>query len=78
MAGRTIAYVDGFNVYYGMLKHGSLKKYKWTDLEKYVQMLRTDDTIKKIYYFTAKVEGISRGRQREYIRALNTRKLIIF
>lgn len=76
MAGRTIAYVDGFNVYYGMLKHGSLKKYKWTDLEKYVQMLRTDDTIEKIYYFTAKVEGTSRDRQREYIRALNTRKLI--
>lgn len=76
MAGRTIAYVDGFNVYYGMLKHGSLKRYKWTDLEKYVQMLRTDDTIEKIYYFTAKVEGTSRDRQREYIRALNTRKLI--
>ena len=51
---RTIAYVDGYNLYYGLLK-GSL--YKWLDLAQLVaKLLRDDHSLVSVKYFTSPVK----------------------
>jgi len=62
-------YIDGFNLYYGLLK-GS--PYKWLDLYRYFTMLRQHDDILKVLYFTALIEGPHKNNQKTYIRALRT------
>ncbi len=37
---KTIVYVDGFNLYYGVLKNTG---YKWLDLERFFTLLRQAD-----------------------------------
>lgn len=69
MNRRTIVYVDGFNLYYGCLKRS---KHKWLDLEKYFTRLRTDDTLERVYFFTALVNGEARERQITYLEALKS------
>jgi uncharacterized LabA/DUF88 family protein len=69
---RTYIYVDGFNLYYGCLK-GS--QYKWLDLKKLCQnLLKPENQIVKIKYFTASVSGKFDPdqpiRQKTYLRAL--------
>jgi uncharacterized LabA/DUF88 family protein len=61
--------VDGFNLYYGLVKDGP---HKWLDLEKYFTMLRPDDHILKILYFTSLIDGPRKQNQEEYLRALRT------
>ena len=46
----TNVYIDGFNLYYGLLKGTS---YKWLDLERFCDQLLPRNTVQKIYYFTA-------------------------
>jgi hypothetical protein len=67
-------YVDGFNLYYGAVKGTA---YRWLDLERLSQLLRPQDTIHRIRYFTALVDirpsdPQQRHRQETYIRALET------
>lgn len=67
-------YVDGFNLYYGMVAG---QPYKWLDIEKFAHsMLQPDDTVRRIWYCTADVDGRSDAdapeRQRRYFRALET------
>lgn len=71
---KTIVYVDGFNLYYGALKH---TPYRWLDLAKLCKIMLPQDDIRHIKYFTAPV--ISRPsnpdqatRQQTYLRALLT------
>ncbi len=73
---RTFVYIDGFNLYYGLLRHSP---YKWLDvnalLQKYLDKNR--NFIEKIKYFTAKVKSRSTDpdqhiRQDLYLRALKT------
>ena len=45
---------------------------KWLNLEHYFQLLRQNDDIQKIYYFTATVSGNARFRQEIYFQALQT------
>ncbi len=66
---KCIVYVDGFNLYYGALK---ATPYKWLDLYKYFTLLRADDNIEKIKYFTAEMRGPKFERQSNYINALKT------
>ena len=73
MGNRSIVYIDGFNFYYGVMK-GSNDK--WLNLEHYFQLLRQDDDIQKIYYFTAIVSGNARQRQKIYFQALQTSNLV--
>ena len=73
MKPRTIVYVDGFNFYYGAVR-GTL--YKWLDMEKCFLKLRPDDDIRRIWYFTALVEGSKGHRQKVYLRALATNPLV--
>lgn len=49
---------------------------KWLNLEHYFQLLRQDDDIQKIYYFTAKVKGQAQARQETYFKALQTLNLV--
>ena len=50
---RAIVYIDGFNLYYGLLRHSP---HKWLNLEKFVKALLTDKyEVMAIKYFTARV-----------------------
>lgn len=73
LAKRSIVYIDGFNFYYGAVKD---TPHKWLNLQKYFELLRQDDDLQKIWYFTAKVSGAQLARQENYFDALATLPLI--
>lgn len=66
---RTIVYVDGFNLYYGCIKHTS---YKWVDLKLLAETCyaHCQGDVSRVKYFTAQATGAQRERQKVYIRAL--------
>ena len=71
---RTNVYIDGFNLYYGLLKGGP---HKWLNLETLFDSLLPKNQIQRIRYFTAKVEARPGDtdlpvRQAAYLRALAT------
>ncbi len=35
MGSRAVIYIDGLNLYYGMLKYGPYQEYYWLNVEKY-------------------------------------------
>lgn len=76
---RVIAYIDGFNLYYGIRRFGNVK---WLNIEALVRAyLDPGDTLERIHYFTARVKGSpenpdSPGRQQTYLRALTTLPLV--
>src|SRR6266508_127943 len=69
---RVAAYVDGFNLYFGLkAKHG--RKYLWLDLQALAEsLLRPEQTLERVTYFTARVRKDPEGerRQSEYLHAL--------
>lgn len=70
----TPVYIDGFNLYYGLLRP---TPYKWLDLEQFCDRLLPRNTVRKIYYFTAKVDARPHDpdqpmRQLAYLKALST------
>jgi hypothetical protein len=72
---RCLVYVDGFNLYYGVLEPHP--EWKWLNLQSLFDALRPDEDIVGIKYFTALVEpdrhlSPKRDRQRTYFRALAT------
>lgn len=69
MSKRSIIYIDGFNLFYGALKG---TKYKWLNLERYFTLLRQDDNIQEIKYFTAMLDGHKKLKQEIYLLALET------
>jgi len=73
MPPRTIVYIDGFNLYYGAVRGSA---FKWLNLQRFFQLLRPDDNILKIHYFTALVDGPTRPNQKTYLRALGTLPLV--
>ncbi|GAA2782401.1 NYN domain-containing protein [Crossiella cryophila] len=69
---RVTAYVDGFNLYYG-LKAASGRKHLWLDLESLAtSLLRPDQQLEGVQYFTAAVRNDPTGlqRQSDYLHAL--------
>ncbi|MDH5217152.1 MAG: NYN domain-containing protein [Gammaproteobacteria bacterium] len=78
---KTKIYIDGYNLYYGCLKHSP---YKWLDIQRlfsdYILKIQSPDSkIIKIKYFTADIKArvASRGQnasiaQANYHRALTT------
>jgi 6-hydroxy-3-succinoylpyridine 3-monooxygenase len=70
---RSIVYIDGFNLYYGAVRG---VPYKWLNLQRLCEMLRQQDDIQQIYYFTAIVFGPTRSNQETYLRALATLPLV--
>ena len=73
MSPRAIVYIDGFNLYYGAVKN---TPYKWLNVERYFTLLRQNDEIRKIHYFTARVDHPRSVDQDTYLRALSTLPLI--
>ena len=71
---RTIAYIDGYNLYFG-LKSKGWKRYYWLDLQKLAQnLLKPRQVLCCTNYFTARVSGPPNQvkRQATYIEALET------
>jgi len=78
---RTIVYIDGYNLYYGRLKHST---HKWLDVHElfsgYILKAQSpESTIHKIKYFTADIRAkiATHGQdaqkaQNSYLRALVT------
>ena len=75
---RVVAYVDGFNLYFG-LKSKGWRRYYWLDVPALVEnLLRSDQQLVETKYFTSRVSAsaIDRDkpkRQNTYLEALLTR-----
>lgn len=70
---KVVAYVDGFNMYYGMLEEFG-RKYMWLDLPALcTTMLRPGQQLVGVKYFTARVRqpADSQMRQNTYLDALD-------
>lgn len=70
----THVYIDGFNLYYGLLKRSP---YNRLNLERFCDQLLPKNNVRKILYFTAKVDARPHDldqpiRQQTYLRALAT------
>lgn len=75
---KTNVYIDGFNLYYGILRR-NYPGFKWLNLEEWLTKLLppAQFDIQKIYFFTARVSATPRDpqkpvRQDIYFRALKT------
>jgi len=71
---RVIAYVDGFNLYFGLRSKG-WQRYYWLNIREIVRrLLRPGQVLAYVKYFTARVSGPpeKRDRQNEFIEALST------
>jgi uncharacterized LabA/DUF88 family protein len=71
---RVIAYIDGYNLYYGLRDRG-WKRFYWLDLQKLAeQYLRSDEELSETKYFTTIVKkpDDKRRRQQVYLEALQT------
>lgn len=71
---RIIAYIDGFNLYYGM-KEGGHKDTLWLNIQLLIlNLLKPDQELIGIKYFTSRVKNdVPKGRrQSTYIEAIET------
>ncbi len=69
---RVIAYIDGFNLYFGMLDAGYTKM-KWLNIKALIEsLLKPHQTLSEVYYFTSRVRDnpTKQKRQSTYIDAL--------
>ena len=72
---RVIAYIDGFNLYFG-LKHSGMRRFYWLDVARLAEnLLLPDHRLANAKYFTARIPGPSEksNRQKMYLEALMTR-----
>ncbi len=54
---RVIAYIDGFNLYYGLRAKG-WRRYYWLNLQKLVKnLLKPDQKLIRVKYFTARISS---------------------
>ncbi|MBC8436008.1 MAG: NYN domain-containing protein [Bacteroidetes bacterium] len=77
---RVIAYVDGFNLYFGLLEAG-LKKLQWLNLRLLIEnLLKANQSLVEIKYFTSRVSNNpdKQKRQTTYIEALEAVDVNIF
>ncbi|HPS65319.1 MAG TPA: NYN domain-containing protein [Ignavibacteria bacterium] len=77
---RVIAYVDGFNLYFGLLDAG-LSRYKWLDINQLVlSILKDNQELVELKYFTSRVSNDpdKTHRQNIYIEALETKGIKIY
>lgn len=71
---RVVAYVDGFNLYFGMRDRG-WKRYYWLDVRRLATaLLQPQQQLQRTKYFTARISAPpdKRMRQSTYIEALET------
>jgi uncharacterized LabA/DUF88 family protein len=77
---RVIVYIDGFNLYFGM-KDAGFEKYKWLNLTLLSNnLLRPDQELCGIKYFTSRVSNNpeKQKRQTTYIEALESVNIKIY
>ncbi len=77
---RVVVYVDGFNLYFGLME-GGYSNYKWFDLNKLAHnILRINQKIIEIKYFTSRVSNDpdKQKRQATYIEALESVNIKIY
>jgi len=77
---RVIVYVDGFNLYFGMLEAG-LDYCKWLDIQLLIKnLLLSNQELHEIKYFTSRVSNNpdKQKRQTTYIEALESTDIRIF
>jgi len=73
---RVIAYVDGFNLYFGLRSRG-WRRFYWLDVQKLaLNLLRPDQILVKTKYFTSRISRPPDKvrRQSTFIEALETLK----
>jgi hypothetical protein len=71
---RVIAYIDGFNLYFG-IKDAFPKRYRWLDVgASAARMLRHGQVLTGVNYFSARIAGPREKqlRQESYLQALET------
>lgn len=71
---RVIAYVDGYNIYYGLRSKG-WKRFYWLNIQKLVQQfIKPNQTLVQTKYFTTVVKqpDDKRRRQAIFLDALKT------
>jgi uncharacterized LabA/DUF88 family protein len=71
---RVIAYVDGFNLYFGLREKG-WKRYYWLNLELLSEnLLKPDQVLDTVYYFTSRTtdDPGKMKRQNTFLEALET------
>jgi uncharacterized LabA/DUF88 family protein len=71
---RVIAYIDGFNLYFG-LKSKGWKRYYWLNIQAMAQkLLRKDQRLETTKYFTSRVSNDQQKqkRQNDFIEAIST------
>ncbi|MBI5724829.1 MAG: NYN domain-containing protein [Planctomycetes bacterium] len=74
---RVVAYIDGFNLYFG-LKSKGWKRYFWLDVQKLVRnLLKDDQELVFTKYFTSMVSSTPQNpekhkRQSDFLEALGT------
>jgi uncharacterized LabA/DUF88 family protein len=76
---RVIAYIDGFNLYFGMREAG-LDNCRWLNVSKLVSsLLKSHQELVEIKYFTSRVSNSpdKQKRQSTYIDALESTKIKI-
>lgn len=75
---RVAAYIDGFNLYFG-LKNAGFKRYYWLDAAALAQrLLKPGQVLAATHYFTARIRdngrnAADRKRQGDYLDALQAR-----
>lgn len=77
---RVIVYVDGFNIYFGMLEAG-FSNCKWLNLKALVlSLLKPNQELTAIKYFTSRVSNNpdKQKRQTNYLEALETQGIKIY
>jgi uncharacterized LabA/DUF88 family protein len=77
---RVIVYIDGFNMYFGILEAGYLNC-KWLNIRKLANiLLQSDQELVEIKYFTSRVSNNpdKQKRQTTYIEALESVGIKIF
>ncbi|MGH3278694.1 MAG: NYN domain-containing protein [Trebonia sp.] len=77
-AERVAAYIDGYNLYYGLREHG--RRYLWLDLEALMQsLLKPGQELAAVRYFTARRRNDPPGEQRQqtYLNALSAHSRVL-
>lgn len=75
---RVVAYIDGFNLYYGIRSEG--RRYLWLDLVALVEkLLKPGQQLVAVRYFTARVRNDPPAEQRQetYLNALSAHSSIL-
>lgn len=76
---RVVAYVDGFNLYFG-LREAYGRRYHWLDLQRLVvNLLHHDQQLRAVHYFTARIrdDPDAGSRQSTYLDALTSHSPLV-